>query len=89
LSFFVLIHSPDSQHSKSRGDRPEDGERIDKRKLLAIARRNAMYLLREQQERMIQAGVIPGDSATTTLPVDVQGGKTVAELTGRNYNITV
>ncbi|KAF4520252.1 hypothetical protein B566_EDAN010718 [Ephemera danica] len=62
-------------------ERPEDDERIDKRKLLAIARRNAMYLLKEQQERMIQAGIITGDASTVAANPDGKGGKTVAELT--------
>ncbi|XP_059477817.1 protein SON [Neocloeon triangulifer] len=63
--------------SRRRGDGRDarNEERIDKKKLLAIAKKNATYILKEQQERMLQAGVIPVNAVSN------KTGKTVAELT--------
>lgn len=49
-------------------------EKIDKEKLLAIARKNAL--------KLIDAGVVPGAEKLTTIKA---GGKTVNELTGMIY----
>lgn len=51
-------------------------ERIDKEKLLAIARKNAL--------KLIDAGIVPGAEKLTTIKA---GGKTVNELTGNYLNI--
>lgn len=51
--------------------RSESVEKIDKEKLLAIARKNAL--------KLIDAGVVPGGEKLTTIKA---GGKTVNELTG-------
>jgi hypothetical protein len=66
--------------SAERTRRRHEEERIDKKKLLAIAKKNATYLLKEQQERMLQAGVLPATAATS------KTGKSVAELTGDHEN---
>jgi len=58
-------------------------ERIDKKKLLAIAKKNATYILKEQQERMLQAGVIPSSTVSS------KPGKSVAELTGLILKIKI
>lgn len=47
-------------------------EKIDKEKLLAIARKNAL--------KLIDAGIVPGTDKLTTIKA---GGKTVNELTGK------
>lgn len=47
-------------------------EKIDKEKLLAIARKNAL--------KLIDAGVVPGAEKLTAIKA---GGKTVNELTGQ------
>ncbi|CAB3363771.1 Hypothetical predicted protein [Cloeon dipterum] len=63
-----VVRKPDRRSSREE-------ERIDKKKLLAIAKKNATYILKEQQERMLQAGVIPPNAISN------KTGKTVAELT--------
>lgn len=50
--------------------RPKDPDKIDKRKLLEIARRNA--------KKLISAGIVTNDKMVSI----TSGGKTVSELTG-------
>ena len=66
-------------HSKIIFDR-RGAERIDKRKLLEIARKNAISLL---QQGAIPASVITSSTKSTSIK---SGGKTVDELTGSNLH---
>lgn len=63
LKFFVKINFDFFRSASS--------EKIDKEKLLAIARKNAL--------KLIDAGIVPGAEKMTTIKA---GGKTVNELTG-------